>query len=1084
MGSFINRLKTDGWHEWLCHSYFSFLVGASSPQDLIQTSIHNGYQSLALTDVDGVYGIARAYLNLQKQRALSGEGVHNSSALKLHYGAEIHLTQDHALPIVLQNTLVLIAQSHQGYSHLCHLLSLAHHVSKSEAWLSLDQLLSEPATDVIAIQPMRGWIRQSTAQNPLESKLCALRDHFHDRLFLAVSRHLHPAEDAWITPTLKLSKRLQIPWIPTQDVFMHHASQKSMSDLLHAIRHNRTLDQVSDQLFVNSQRSLQSLAVLEKRYGSLPDCEKALEHSHRLASSIHFDLDELRYCYPQEWIPEGMTAQGYLEHLTWKYARACYGSSLSDKMLKLLTRELDLIGQLKFADYFLTVYDIVAWARSQGILCQGRGSAANSAVCFVLNITSVNPDSFDLLFERFINAERGDPPDIDVDFEHERREEVIQYIYHRFGRQRAAMVCNVICFRSRGALRAVGKALGLSETYLKQAALVLKTRAYRHNGAEDTVARVKTQMEENDGEAHTRDLWARMANQLRGFPRHLGIHSGGFLVSNLPIHWLCPQEPATFPGRTVIQWCKDDIEGLGFFKIDILALGMLTALRKCLDLIHCHEGKHLTLATLPPEDPKTYRMIQKAQTVGVFQIESRAQMSFLPRHKPQNFYDLVVEVAIIRPGPIQGGMIHPYLRRRQGLEAVTFPDPRLKPILDRTYGVPIFQEQVMRVAMAVGGFSAGEANELRKNIGSFSLKSDPSLWLEKLQQGMRKNDISEDFIEGITGQIRGFASYGFPESHAASFALLAYASSYLKCHHPAAFFCALLNSQPMGFYSPDILIKTAQAEGVPVLPICALHSNWDPLLEQTPSGLAIRLGFRLIRALSEPGAQRWVQHRNQSRNPLPELLLSLKHSGLNRTDVTALAAANAFHAWGLDRRAALWLAEACPHLGPWEAPEPDVLFPELSELQQVQLDYHATGTSLGKHPAELMKQHAWLFEVPLTQLVLARDFPKHKTGTSLTVFGMITCRQAPPTAKGMMFITLWDESGSINLVIQPGVYDAFQPWIDGQAFLCVQGKLQKQGDALSILVKGVLTPIPKVKIDFGAPQRLSCQKVHPDLVRA
>ncbi len=942
------------WHEWLCHTNFSFLTGTSHPGDLTQKAVDHGYASMAITDFDGVYGIARAY------RYRHG--------LKLHYGAEIHLKQDHDLPLYFQDTLVLIAQTHRGYFNLCKILSYAHRNGKKDAYVPLEELSS--LEDIIAIQPMRGLIRYD--HNAAAKKYAVLKD----TLYLAVSRHLSPAEDVWIEPTIALGKALNIPILLSQDIFFHDAQQKRMSDLVTAIRLNKPISEVSDHVFANDMRRPLSLPELQRIYGDLPIYKEALENSQKLADSIHFDLSELKYRYPREMIPDELTPQQYLEQLAHRHAAGRYTDAI--------THELNLVNQLGFADYFLTVYDIVNWARSQGILCQGRGSAANSAICFVLGITALDPSQFELLFERFISVERGDPPDIDVDFEHERREEVIQYIYRRFGRDKAAMVANVICFKTKGATRAVLKA-------------------------------------EADPD---------LIPHLKGFPRHLGIHSGGFMVSDKPIDWLCPQEPATMPGRTVIEWCKDDIEALGFFKIDVLALGGLTLIKKCLELIKIHHGQTLQLDHLPLDDPDTYQMIQNADTIGTFQIESRAQMSFLPRHKPKTFYDLVVQVAIIRPGPIQGGMIHPYLRRRNGLEPVTFPDPRLEPILKRTFGVPIFQEQVMRVAMAVGGFSAGEADELRKNIGAFTLKKD-QFWVGKLADGMRQNGVNDAFIESILGHIKGFASYGFPESHAASFALLAYITAYLKCHYPAAFFVAILNAQPMGFYEPDTLLKTAQRCGVEILPICIAHSTWDHQLENGK----IRLGFRLVRGLSESGLAR-----------------------MNRTDLTAIAAANALQIFGLTRKNALWLAEAAPYAPLLNEPDDPVIFEPETELEATQLDYHATGTSVGKHPTQLMRTHAWVYDIPKHRLVSAEGIALKSNHSLVTVFGMVTCRQKPPTAKGVVFLTLWDETGAFNIVIKPELYLNYRSVIDGQSFLCIQGICQASDGARSILLTRVFEP--------------------------
>lgn len=1052
-----------GWREWLCHSNFSFLLGASHPAQLLDSCLAHKYRSLALCDLDGVYGIARLYRE-RKKRLLQGRG----TPISLRYGAELHLAHDHQLPLVLQDTLVLIACTHAGYSSLCALLSRAHRHGKQHPLLPLADILTTAPTGLAAIQPMRGLLRQRE-HNPaqLDERCAALRDHFQGRFYLAVSRHRNPAEDYCIPPTLARAKRLGLPLLCCQDIFFHNREQKKVSDLLHALRHNCNLEQAAPQLFVNSMRHPLSLPRLEQLYAHLPGYRSALEAAAELDAQCAFDLDQLRYCYPREFIPEGHSAQSWLEQLTWEHAVRRYGSEPPQKVTDLLRHELALVEQLDFADYFLTVYDIVCWARSQEILCQGRGSAANSAICYVLGITAVDPGRFDLLFERFISVERGEPPDIDVDFEHERREEVIQYIYRRYGRTRAAMVCNVICFKTRGALRAVGKALGVGEELLQQVSRTLSSRALRGLAPPQILEEVR---ENSNGDGLRQDLpqyiwryWGELATALRGFPRHLGIHSGGFIVSHQPLDQLCPREPATMPGRSVITWCKEDIEGLGFFKIDILALGGLTLIRKCLALLRRHYNRDLNLAGIPAADAATYRMIRRGDTVGTFQIESRAQIAFLPRHQPMNFYDLVVQLAIIRPGPIQGGMIHPYLRRRAGEEMVSFPDPRLEPILRRTYGVPIFQEQVMRIAIAVGGFSGGEADELRKSIGSFSLRGDPEILITRLGKGLRANGIKEEFVADILNHIQGFASYGFPESHAASFALLAYATAYLKCHYPAAFFAALLNSQPMGFYGTDTLLRTARSCGVSLLPVSVRYSDWDHSLEQCGAAGAaprwgIRLGLRLVAGLSQSAMERMLARRREQ-GAWPDMQAFLQANPISRTDATALAAADALACYGFGRRDALWLAEAVPWCRWLRESEDEVLLPQESPLEKVQLDFQATSTSLGLHPTLLIKRHAWEYPIPRRRLMTAQQVgDPGQNGNSVTVFGMVSCRQAPPTAKGVCFVTVWDESGSLNLILYPGVYKRFRKLVDSQAFLCVSGKVQATKDIITIVVQKVYAP--------------------------
>jgi len=757
-----------------------------------------------------------------------------------------------------------------------------------------------------------------------------------------------------------------------------------------------------------------------------------------------------------------MTAQEWLVQLTWQGAKKHFGAHLPEKIHNTLQHELKLIRQLEFADYFLTVWDIVRWARSKDILCQGRGSAANSAVCFVLGITSVDPASFDLLFERFISMERGDPPDIDVDFEHERREEVIGYIYERYGRDRAAMVANVITFRRKGALRAAGKALGIPETLLSQASSLAGQRNAR---SRDTGAILESLQEQAPEARIPWQFWEHMTALLRGFPRHLGIHSGGFMLSGRSLNWLLPQEPATMPGRSVIQWCKEDIEALGFFKIDVLALGMLTAIRKTLQELQRLHGISLALHQIPEDDSLTGKMIQETDTIGTFQIESRAQMSMLPRLRPHSFYDLVIQIAIIRPGPLQGKVIHPFLRRRNGQEPVTFPSEALRPVLERTLGVAIFQEQAMRIAIAVGNFTPGEANELRKNIGAWNIKNyerDLNPWLQKLAHGMQQNGFDKSFILQILGQMRGFADYGFPESHAASFARIAWASAWLKCHYPALFFTSLLNSQPVGFYSPHSLLKAAERCGVVSLPLCVNHSGEDFQAGQVPDpggevpSWGIRLGFRLVAGLSRNGIRKLLEAREKAGGRFRDQHHFLQSVRISRPDMTALAAARALACFGLKRLEAVWLSEAAPFTWIPEAPEKPLHWKEEDPWSAMQKDFRAFRTTLGQHPAALVREQLWPYALPVSHLSLLPALEKAANGKIVTVFGLIMVRQAPPSANGMVFLTLEDCDGFINLACPPQVWQKFSHEAEGQSFLCARGRLQKVNESHSVLVQEIL----------------------------
>ncbi|MBF0443175.1 MAG: error-prone DNA polymerase, partial [Oligoflexales bacterium] len=912
------------WIEWLCHTNFSFLTGASHPHEYVNRAYKLGYGGIGITDYDGFYGIVRAY---KAARDIEKKGM---MPPRIFYGCEIHLAKDHDLPILYQNTISLLALSRNGYGNISGIISYSHRNGKRDACISLEKLATLPLDDIVCIYPMRGLLRRGEFRQ-WRAQCEILKELFKDRFYMAVSSHRNPSEDIWIPEVIRISKNLSLQTLFTQDAYFHAPSAKIISDLLHAIRLNRDMGSSVGHMFVNDERSLREPDILWKRYSKIPDFPQSVKNSIALSERFNFCLSELCYHYPDEMIPNGYTAQSFLEKITMDGATARYGDVIPGKVKDLLLKELSLIRELEFADYFLTVWDIVRWARSRNILCQGRGSAANSAVCFVLGITSVDPCYFDLLFERFISVERGDPPDIDVDFEHERREEVIQHIYDHYGRQRAAMVANVVTFRCRSAIRLAGKALGIPNELLARASELQETREYRWGPARESINVVKTALPDKEPKIPW-ELWAVLSEKIKGFPHHMGIHTGGFILSDEPMDRLCPQEPATMEGRSVIQWSKEDIETLKFFKIDILSLGMLTAIRKSFDLISSHCRKSLSLAEIPPDDPKTYSMIQKAHTVGAFQIESRAQMSMLPRLKPKSFYDLVVQVGIIRPGPIHGGLVHPYLRRRNGLEPVIYADPRLEPVLKRTLGVPIFQEQVMRIAMTVGGFSPGEADEFRRHIGSWSVKEDFAPFVDKLALGMRKNRINEYFIKQTIEHLKGFADYGFPESHAVSFALLAYASAYLKCHYPEIFFTSLLNSQPLGFYSIHALIHTAIREGISVLPICINNSNWDNSLEKRGDSHAIRLGYRLIRGFKKSAASHLLKER-EIKGSFKDIESFLRESTLYRGDMIRLASAGAFEIFGIDRRSAIWIAEAAPFAPLLDDEDLSPRFPEEDRLR-------------------------------------------------------------------------------------------------------------------------------------------------------
>jgi error-prone DNA polymerase len=1065
--STVSLLEKYGWHEWLCHSNFSFLLGASHPHELYEQAQSYSYQGIGLCDFDGLYGIVRMYRAKKKRKHPHGP--------KIYYGVEFHLEQDHQKHTSHQHTIVLYPRTLKGYQSLCHLVDIAHQGGKHHAYLPIHYLRAADRDDLVAILPMRGIMR-SLSKNPTPADfITTAKELFADRLYLAISHHMHLGEDFHARIVRHFSEAFKIPVLMSQDVFMHHRSRKPMSDVLHAIRNSKTLDQCGGYFFANGERSLHTISELSKIFGRFRNFESALRDSHLLAQSFDFNLHELKYRYPQHLIPSGCTSSGFLEQLVWDAAYQRYGDPLPQHIKSLLEKELKLVAYLSFENYFLTVWDIVNWAKSKGIMCQGRGSAANSAICFVLGITAVDPQQFDLLFERFISAERGDPPDIDVDFEHQRREEVIQYIYKRFGRQQAAMVANIITFRTKGALRSVGEAFNISNEIISRAqslAKDLRTKEQRFEQLTQELIKHKV------APPHLIYKWVYLSESLRGFPRHLGIHSGGFIISDQPLNQLCGQEPATMPGRSVIQWSKEDIEYLGFFKIDILALGILTAIRQCLELIN-QNSPNLHLANIPQDDPQTYEMIQRADTMGTFQIESRAQMAMLPRLRPQNLYDLVVEVGIVRPGPIQGGFIHPYLKRRQGLEPITYPHPSLRPILERTMGIPIFQEQVMRMAMAVGDFTPGEADELRRKMGAWQIKGDLQPIIKKLELGMTNKGIHEKFITQVIQQIKGFAEYGFPESHAASFASLAYISCYLKCHYHPHFLVALLNSQPMGFYSPHALIQDARRHGIEVRPITVNHSDYvttlEPLTAQPdsrePSKYAVRLGLHLINSLAQKSACRLVEARKKY-GMWENLQHFFAYSQMSRSDLTYLAAAEALQCFAINRKEAIWSAAASPYQSPIDSPseihhpfEPD------DPLQKIQHDFASTQTSLGEHPCSVIVNNYWNYPLSIKQISNAKQLEQKAHRSMVYVFGMVISRQAPPSANGMVFLTLEDSMGLINLAINPKTYQKHQHIIDQSNLICALGQLQKNSGSLSIsLIKPIEPELQSSKIiDFTHP---------------
>nr|MBA2321118.1 error-prone DNA polymerase [Deltaproteobacteria bacterium] len=868
-----------GYAELVARTGYSLLEGASLPHEMVESALAAGISHLGIVDRDCVYGAVQAY------KAAKGTGLH------LVVGAAVTVA-DHP-------AVVLLAQDLRGWSRLCHLLTRAREadsdrapaarrgVVKGRGCLELAEIAER--TEGLACVLRFGWEEPGAR---------VLREAFGDRLRIGWSRTLAPSDRARLAWASGLSDAVDARVIATNDVLLHTPERQPLADVLTCIRRKTTLHAAGKALLANGERHVLTEAEFRSRYAEIPD---AADEAVRLAESCSFSLADLRYGYPREVVPEGFTPMGWLERLIREGLAERYPQGVPASVEAQVAHELAVIEDLDFPSYFLTVHDVVAFARSKRILCQGRGSAANSAVCYALGITAVDPARSTLLFERFISRERGEPPDIDVDFEHERREEVIQYIYARYGRHRAGMVNEFICYRGRSAIRDVGKVFGLSLDQVDRLAKAMDRWSAGPLAAADDLVREAGL----DPDAPEVQATLRASEGIRDFPRHVSIHVGGFVIAAGDLRDLVPVEPATMVDRTVIAWDKYDIDVLQFVKVDVLALGILTAIRKAFRAIEGFSGVSWELATIPAEDPAVYDMFCEADTVGVFQIESRAQMSMLPRLKPRCFYDLVIEVSIVRPGPIQGGMVHPYLRRRNGDEPITYAHPALEPILERTLGVPLFQEQVMAMASAVGGFTPGEADELRRAMGAWRKRGNLMELGARLVRGMVERGIAPDYADAVLNQILGFGEYGFPESHAASFALLIYVSGWLKCHHPAAFTAALLNSQPMGFYSPHTLLADAQRHGVTVFPVSAERSEWECTLTPDVAGKpAIRLGLRMVRGLGEEDGHRLLAARAE--RPFRDLVDVALRAGLDRGLLQTMAEAGAFACWEPDRRQAAW----------------------------------------------------------------------------------------------------------------------------------------------------------------------------------
>jgi error-prone DNA polymerase len=994
--------------EVVCRTSFSFHEGASTPEEIVNQAAALGLSAVAITDRDGVYGIPRAH----KAAKTAGVRILPGALLTIQDGPGV----------------ALLARDPGGWSQLTRLITESRaDMKKGWGQLPIDALLARS-----------GGLEAILIGDWSVDRASAVREAFGAHVSLALTRRLDSHDPARWDRAAVLSARAQIPLVATCDVHMHTPSRLPLQDVLTCIRRKCAIDQAGTTLSPNASRHLRSPARMARMFASAP---QALERGLAIMDRCHFSLDDLSYRYPREIVPEGWTPMKWLSNQTQEGLHWRYPEGVPAEVQTKVAHELQLIEKLDFPAYFLTVYDVVRFARSKGILCQGRGSAANSAVCFALGITAVDPATSSLLFERFISEERGEPPDIDVDFEHERREEVLQYVYSRYGRHRAAMINEVISYRRRSAIRDAGKALGLDPDQIDRMA---KGIHWFDKGPVDEAKLREVGLDPRDPRvSHS----LQIAESMHGMPRHVGIHSGGFTISDGPLIDLCPIEPASMENRTVIQWDKDDIDTVGFVKVDLLSLGMLTAIRKCFELIEKHWGRPLCLATVPSEDPAVYEMLCRADTIGVFQIESRAQMSMLPRLKPRCFYDLVIQVSIVRPGPIQGGMVHPYLRRRRGDEPVTYAHPKLEPILARTLGVPIFQEQVMAMAVAVGGFSPGEADALRRAMGAWRKHGTIGVLAEKLVSGMRANGISDEFAEQICEQIRGFGEYGFPESHAASFARLVYVSSWLKCHYPGAFCAALLNSQPMGFYSARSLIDDARRHGVSVRPVDVQHSDFDNTMEPDGEGhWALRMGLRQIRGIKQAAASRIQSARTEGR--FTSIASLQKRAALDRGDLGLLARADALRSLADHRRQALWSVQGLYDLPLFRGLQrPDtVTLPEPSPSEDMREDYRVQGLSLSHNPVAMVRGR--LDKEGFVTAARVQDLPG---GRTVRVAGMVAHRQRPSTAKGVVFMTLEDETGLLNVVVKPHTFEEQRKVIVEHNLLEVTAKVQRDGRSVSLL---------------------------------
>lgn len=1006
---------------------FSFLRGGSHPEELVEQAALLGYKEIAITDHNTLAGIVRGH----------------AAAKKLG----IRIIPACRLDLLDGPGLLAYPTTKEAYSQLSGLLSEGNlRAEKGKCHLyKADVYRYAKGIKFIAVPPAS--LNEVFDFDPsFHSSLKEYRQFLGKDLYIAASRSYQGDDTKKLYRISQLAKRLDVPMVATNDVYYHNPGRRELQDIVTCIREKCTIHNAGFRLYQNGERYLKPIEEMQRLFRKYPD---AIRRAREIAEACRFSLDSLTYIYPEEITKEGRSPMEELKYLTWKGAAEHFGENLPEKIISSIHHEMKFIEEMDYAPYFLTVYDIVRFAREQKILCQGRGSAANSTVCFCLGITSVNPTKFDLLFERFISSARNEPPDIDVDFEHERREEVIQYIYNKYGRDRAAIVATVTQQHQRGAIRDVGKAMGLSVDAINR----LSSSIWEFTDEWFEGKRI-AEHGFNPDDKHLLKI-LDLTKQFMGFPRQLGQHTGGFVITRGKLSDLCPILNARMENRTCIEWNKDDIDTLGFLKIDVLALGMLTCIRKAFDLAKKHYNMDLTLANIKQDDPVVYEMISHADTIGVFQIESRAQQSMLPRLRPSCFYDLVIEVAIVRPGPIQGDMVHPYLRRRNGEEAVEYPSPELKAILERTLGVPLFQEQAMKIAIVAAGFTAAEADELRRSMATFKVKGMVTRFEKKLVDGMTERGYTEEFARRVFKQLEGFGSYGFPESHAASFALLVYVSCWIKCYLPDVFATALLNSMPMGFYQPAQIVIDARKNNVEVQPVDINYSNWDNLLDESVEEkeyYPIRLGFRQIKGLREEDIVALVSGRDRPYTSIH----ALRDAGVSQSALERLADADAFRSIGLDSRQALWEVSALNDRPtglfagqPSESSfEKVVQLPKMTDSEHVVQDYVSTSLSLKAHPVSFVRE-----KLTLLKALTTKDLGIANEGRIIKVAGLVLVRQRPGTAGGVCFITIEDETGFANLVIFQSLFEKYRKEILRSRLLMVEGKLQKEGEVIHVIVK-------------------------------